>query len=63
MEPDPKPPRQPGPEPDHLKLEGPWEDRVSDALKKPRPPEGWPKMPGKGTKPRQPKPKPDQPKP
>lgn len=48
--------RKPGPEADRIKLEGPWEDRVGDALKKPKPPGGWPAMPGKGSKPRKPKP-------
>lgn len=31
-----------GPKPDTLKLEGDWKSLVGDALKKQRPPEGWP---------------------
>ncbi len=38
---------RPGPEPETLKIEGDWEDAVGKALKKKKPPEGWPK-PGKG---------------
>jgi len=37
--------RSPGPDPETLKLSGDWEDRVGDALAKPRPPEGWPERP------------------
>lgn len=40
----------PGPEPDRLALEGPWEDRVKDALKRSRPAKGWPKPAKKGGK-------------
>jgi hypothetical protein len=32
-----------GPEPERLKIEGNWIDAVDTALKKKRPPEGWPK--------------------
>lgn len=34
---DPDKPKR-GPEPDRLKLEGPWEDRVADSFKAPPPP-------------------------
>lgn len=34
---------RPGGEPERLKIDGEWEEAVGDALKKPRPPEGWPK--------------------
>lgn len=42
----------PGPDPERLKLDGDWADRMGDALKKPIPPEGVPDQPGKGSKPR-----------
>lgn len=29
--------RQPGPNPEHLKLEGDWEDQVGEVLKRPKP--------------------------
>ncbi len=32
-----------GPEPERLKIRGDWKAAVSRALRKPRPPEGWPK--------------------
>lgn len=35
--------KKPGPDPDHLKLEGDWEDAMKKALEKKRPKEGWPK--------------------
>ena len=31
-----------GPKPDHLKLEGPWEEAVKKALGKKKPKDGWP---------------------
>lgn len=31
-----------GPKPDHLKVEGNWEDAVKKALEKKRPEGGWP---------------------
>jgi hypothetical protein len=31
-----------GPEPDRVKTDKPWEEAVQDALKKKRPPDGWP---------------------
>jgi hypothetical protein len=34
---------KPGPDPQRLKLEGNWEDRIGEAMKKPKPPGGWPK--------------------
>lgn len=47
---------RPGPEPDTLKLEGPWEDRIGDALKKKRPPGGFPKPPDRPVRPKRPAP-------
>jgi hypothetical protein len=32
-----------GPEPERLKIEGNWGKAVDTALRKPKPPEGWPK--------------------
>ncbi|MAO24227.1 MAG: hypothetical protein CMJ35_03060 [Phycisphaerae bacterium] len=43
---------KPGPDPERLKLDGDWEDRMAEALGKPVPLEGLPDQPGKGTKPR-----------
>ena len=34
--------RKHGPEPERVKTDKPWEDAVKDALKKKRPPDGWP---------------------
>ncbi len=31
-----------GPKTDHLKIEGDWQRAVNKALKKKKPPEGWP---------------------
>lgn len=53
---------KPGPDPDRLKIDGDWEDRMSDAIKKPVPDEGVPDQPGKGSKPRKEK-APDEPEP
>lgn len=39
--------RGPGPEPERLKIEGDWEEAMKRALGKKRPPEGWPRPPGK----------------
>ena len=36
------PRKTPGPKPDQLKLKGDWQDAAKKALKKERPPEGWP---------------------
>ncbi len=38
----------PGPEPEHLKIDGDWRAAVGKALEKKRPPEGWPKPKAKG---------------
>ena len=36
--------KKPGPVPDRVKLDEPdWEEAIDKALKKERPPEGWPK--------------------
>ena len=35
-------PKRTGPEPDRVKIEGDWEEAVTRALAKKRPPEGWP---------------------
>lgn len=46
-------PSKPGPDPERVKLDKPWEDAVKDALKKKRPKDGWPepeKAPKKGGK-------------
>ncbi len=34
---------KPGPDPETLDLDGPWEDRVKEALRRKRPKKGWPK--------------------
>lgn len=34
---------RPGPEPERLKIEGPWEEAIKKALRKKKPPEGSPK--------------------
>jgi hypothetical protein len=39
--------RGPGPEPERLKIEGDGEEAMKRALGKKRPPEGWPRPPGK----------------
>ena len=31
-----------GPKPERVKIDGDWKDAVGDALKKPRPADGWP---------------------
>jgi hypothetical protein len=31
-----------GPKPDHLQLEGNWQDAVKKAIKKEKPADGWP---------------------
>ena len=33
---------RPGPNPDHLKVDGDWKDAVKQALGKEKPEEGWP---------------------
>ena len=33
---------KPGPKPDHLKLQGDWEEAVQKAIRKEKPEEGWP---------------------
>ncbi|MGB7582564.1 MAG: hypothetical protein WBL85_08980 [Sedimentisphaerales bacterium] len=35
--------KQRGPKTEHLKIEGDWERAVKKALRKQKPPEGWPK--------------------
>ena len=40
---------KPGPKPDHLKLDGDWEDRMKEVLEKERPKEGWPEPEDKET--------------
>ncbi|MCA9309842.1 MAG: hypothetical protein KDA21_01470 [Phycisphaerales bacterium] len=35
--------RGPGPKPDRLRIDGDWEDAIADAMKKPKPPGGWPR--------------------
>jgi len=37
-----KPQDKPGPKPDHLRLEGDWEEAVKKAIRKEKPAEGWP---------------------
>ena len=37
-----KPKKKRGPKPDHLKIDGDWEDAVKQALGKEKPEEGWP---------------------
>ena len=39
--------RKTGLEPERVKIEGDWEEAVKRALGKKRPPEGWPRPPGK----------------
>jgi hypothetical protein len=34
---------KPGPEAEHIKIEGDWRESVRKALEKPRPQSGWPK--------------------
>jgi hypothetical protein len=34
--------QKPGPKPDHLKLDGDWEEAAKKLVRKPKPPEGWP---------------------
>ena len=36
--------KKPGPDPDHLKIDGDWEDVLKEVLEKKRPKEGWPKL-------------------
>jgi len=31
-----------GPKPNHLKIEGDWQEAIKKAVKKKKPPEGWP---------------------
>ena len=45
---------KPGPKPDELILEGPWEERVRESLHKKRPEGGWPK-PGKAARRKKPR--------
>jgi len=35
--------KKPGAKPDHLKIDGDWEDAMGKAVKKKRPEGGWPK--------------------
>lgn len=39
--------QKPGPDPSRVKIDGDWEEAVKRALGKKRPPEGWPRPPGK----------------
>ena len=39
-----------GPKPDHLKIDGDWEDAMKKAMGKEKPKEGWPKDEEKGEK-------------
>lgn len=39
--------QKPGPEGDTLALDGSWEESLKEALRKKRPPEGWPSPPRK----------------
>lgn len=39
----PSQPKQPGPKPDLLKIEGDWEEAVKKSLEKKKPEDGWPK--------------------
>ena len=39
--------RKPGPDLDHLKIKGEWEEAVKKALKKKAPSNGWPEPPPK----------------
>jgi len=34
-----------GPKPERLRIDGDWKSAVATALRKPKPPEGWPKQP------------------
>ena len=43
-----KKPKPPGPEPEHLQLDGDWGENLRKALEKKRPPDGWPKPKKKG---------------
>mgnify|MGYP001297409189 CR=1 FL=1 len=43
-----KTPKQPGPAPERLIIEGDWEENARKALEKARPSEGWPKPTKKG---------------
>lgn len=38
---------KPGPDPERLKIEGDWEEAMGEALKKKKPPDGWPKQKGR----------------
>lgn len=40
----------PGPAPDRLRLEGDWQSAITEAVRKPKPPEGWPVRPAKPRK-------------
>ncbi len=35
--------KQPGPEAETLKLTGKWQERLKEAVQKPKPKRGWPK--------------------
>jgi hypothetical protein len=37
-----KEPQRPGPDPERLKIDAPWEEAVKQALRK-KPPAGWPR--------------------
>jgi hypothetical protein len=40
-------PRKHGPEAQTVAIEGDWKDAIAKAMRKPRPPSGWPKPPKK----------------
>jgi hypothetical protein len=35
---------KPGPKPDHLKIDGDWEEATKKLVRKEKPPEGWPDL-------------------
>lgn len=45
-------PRKPGPEPEMLRIEGPWEKAIDKALSKKRPIGGFPKPPSRTVRPK-----------
>jgi hypothetical protein len=36
-----------GPDPERVKIDMEWDEAIKKAVKKPRPPEGWPKPPSR----------------
>ncbi|MEE9270882.1 MAG: hypothetical protein V3V49_11550 [Candidatus Krumholzibacteria bacterium] len=45
-------PKKRGRQPEHVNIDGDWQDAVDKALKKERPKEGWPEKPQKKRKPK-----------